>query len=161
MPLTFDHWRRALEAQPGHLPDDVVRLVLECFESYLRGAGKGVTLDQAFGASGPSGKDPWFVELGRERRDCALGKLGAVLRPGGSVSEKAEAVQRAARRYEPTWNRRDQFRAAPAPGDAERYWLFMARREGVIPDSIDRLRKIISRQDIESNKEPLVFKTSV
>ena len=69
MPLTIDQMRRASEA--GDLPADVAAQVLVDFAEYVRGEG-GITLDHAFGLNGPSGCDPWFVKLARERCRTAL-----------------------------------------------------------------------------------------
>ena len=105
MPLTLEQLRRASEA--GDLPADVAAQVMADFRSYLRGEGR-ITLDQAFGLIGPSGCDPWFVRLARDRRDQAIRALGEALCPCGTVSEKADAVRTKIQRYRSTWRRRDQ-----------------------------------------------------
>jgi hypothetical protein len=83
MPLTLDMFCRALDAPPGHLPADVVECVVACFEFYVGNVHKpGMTMDKAFGVSGPSGCDPWHVKLAIERRDHVLRELGVAIVPG-------------------------------------------------------------------------------
>jgi hypothetical protein len=165
MPLTLDQFRRAHDAQPGRLPADVVECVVSCFEFYISNAHKsGMTLEKAFGASGASGCDPWWVKLANERRDRYLCDGGA--EAGGSIAKQADAVRLAINVYRPTWNRRDQFLAAPPNDDPRTLWLFgafsQARLAGTdLPDSPAHLRKIISAQVSHPIDEPLLFKTSI
>jgi hypothetical protein len=143
MPLTPDQLRRATE--PGILPADVAAQVLVDFERYVRGEGV-ITLDQAFGVCVPSGGDPWFARLARDRRDDALRALGDILRPIGTASEKADAVRLNIQRYRSTWHRRDQHHDAPRSDNPVDRLLFTAFRacDGVIPDSPDHLRKVLA-----------------
>jgi hypothetical protein len=67
-------------AEPGDLPADVAQVLVD-FARYVRGEG-AITLDQAFGFCVPSGGDPWFSRLARDRRDEA----GAVARYGSRTS---------------------------------------------------------------------------
>jgi hypothetical protein len=144
MPLTLNHLRRA-RGQPGNMPADVVAEVLVCVGKWVAGADKGVTLEDAFGVAVPPGGQPWFAILARERRDEAICKIAQAACPIGCVSEQADAALREIRRYAPTWRRRDQYRHDP-PADESSivFWLFEANRCGSIPDSADRIRKILS-----------------
>jgi hypothetical protein len=169
MTLTLDQLRRArraIEEEEG-LPADVAAQVLVDFADYTRNEGR-MTLDQAFGLNGPSGCDPWHVRLARERRDQAIGAIGEALCPTGTISEKADVVRAAVQRYRSTtWLRRDQHRCtgalapfweADSPAAAARgagrsasreaidHLLFVAfcAADGAIPDSFERLRKILA-----------------
>jgi hypothetical protein len=141
--LTLDQLRRATE--PGDLPADVAAQVLVDFARYVRGEG-AITLDQAFGVCVPSGCDPWFARLARDRRDQAIRDLGETLQPFGSASEKADAVRLRIQRYRPTWHRRDQYRDAPFTDNPIDCLLFAAFRacDGSIPDSYNHLRKLLA-----------------
>jgi hypothetical protein len=143
VPLTLDQLRRATE--PGDLPADVAAQVLVDFERYVRGEGT-ITLDQAFGVCVPSGGDPWFARLARDRRDQAIRDLGEMLQPFGTASERADAVRLRIQRYRPTWNRSDQHRDAPRADNPIDRLLFAAFRacDGSIPDSPDHLRKLLA-----------------
>jgi hypothetical protein len=143
MPLTLDQLRRATE--PGDLPADVAVQVLADFARYVRGEG-AITLDQAFGVCVPSGGDPWFARLARDRRDQAIRDLGEMLQPFGTASEKADAVRLRIQRYRPTWQRRDQYLDAARTGNPIDRLLFAAFRacDGSIPDSPDHLRKLLA-----------------
>jgi hypothetical protein len=143
MPLTFDQLRRAIE--PGDLPADVAAQVLVDFAQYVRGEGS-VTLDRAFGVCVPSGGDPWFARLARDRRDQAIRDLGEMLQPFGTASERADAVRLRIQRYRSTWNRRDQYLDAPRTDNPIDRLLFAAFRacDGSIPDSPDHLRKLLA-----------------
>jgi hypothetical protein len=143
MPLTVDQLKRATE--PGDLPADVAAQVLVDFARYVRGEGT-ITLDQAFGLCVPSGGDPWFARLARDRRDQAIRDLGETLQPFGSASEKADAVRLRIQRYRPTWRRRDQYLDAPRADNPIDRLLFTAFRacDGSIPDSPDHLRKLLA-----------------
>jgi len=142
--LTLDQLRRATE--PGDLPADVAAQVLADFARYVRGAG-AIRLDEAFGLCVPSGGDPWFTRLARDRRDGAIRELGELLQPFGTASEKADAVRLRIHRYRPTWQRRDQYLDdAPRTADRIDRLLFAAFRagDGLIPDSPDHLRKLLA-----------------
>jgi hypothetical protein len=143
MPLTVDQLRRATE--PGDLPADVAAQVLADFARYVRGEGT-ITLDQAFGVRVPSGGDPWFARLARDRRDQAIRDLGEMLQPFGSASEKADAVRLKIQRYRPTWYRRDQYLEFPRTDDPIVRLLFTAFKacDGAIPDSPGHLRKMLA-----------------
>ena len=143
MPLTLDQIRRATE--PGDLPADVAAQVLVDFARYVRGEGT-ITLDQAFGVCVPSGGDPWFARLARDRRDQAIRDLGEMLQPFGTASEKADAVRLRIQRYRPTWQRRDQYLDAPRSDNPIDRLLFAAFRacDGSIPDSPGHLRKMLA-----------------
>lgn len=143
MPLTLDQLQRASE--PGDLPADVAAQVLVDFAHYARRGG-AVTLDQAFGVWGPSGCDPWFAKLARNRRDQALRELGDILQPIGTTSEKADAIRLKIQRYRPIWRRRDQHLDEPRTDNPIDRLLFVAFRsgDGSIPDSPNHLRKILS-----------------
>src|SRR5579859_7459223 len=101
MPLTLDHWRRVLAAPPGQMPPDVAQAVMSAFEHYVRNADKGMTLDRAFGAAGPSGGDPWYVKLSRDRRNDAFRELAEMVCNGGSMRQMAAAASREVQRYRP------------------------------------------------------------
>ena len=165
MPLTLDHWRRAQDAPLGRLPADVLECVLSCVELYIRNAQKpGMTLDRAFGVSGASGCDPWFVRTAVARRDDYLRDGGAEIE--GSIAKKADGVRLAINVYRPTWNRRDRLLEAPATDDAKMRWLFgaftQARLAGTdMPDSPAHLRKILSAQVSDPVQEPLLTKKSI
>lgn len=151
MPLTLDQFRRAQDAQPGHLPADIVASVVTCFEEYLRGAAAGVTMDRAFATVGPSGGDPWHLRLSRERRNAAYCDLASVLRPGGEATEKADAVLREQRRVR---------RATSHPSPVQTYMDVIIRESiqcGLI-ENPETLRKIISCQVYEKITEPAAFK---
>ena len=141
MPLTLDQIRRTTEA--GELPADAVATALADVTRYVLGAG-AITLDQAFGVRVPSGCDPWFTRLARDRRDKAIRALGEMLT--GTTSEKANMVSRKIRKYRPTWQRRDQHLAAAPTDDPCDRLLFAAFRacDGSIPDSPDHLRKLLA-----------------
>src|ERR1700676_3421020 len=143
MPLTLDQIRRTTEA--GDLPADAVATVLADVTRYFVGAG-AITLDQAFGVCVPSGGDPWFARLARDRRDQAIRDLGEMLQPFGSASERADAVRLRIQRYRPTWHRRDQYMDAPRADNAIDRLLFAAFKacDGAIPDSPDHLRKMLA-----------------
>jgi hypothetical protein len=143
MPLTLDQLRRATE--PGDMPADVAAQVLVDFARYVRGEG-AVTLDQAFGVCVPSGGDPWFAKLSRDRRDKAIRALGEMLQPFGTATEKADAVRLKIQRYRPTWQRRDQYHDAPRSDNPVDRLLFAAFKacDGAIPDSPDHLRKMLA-----------------
>lgn len=143
MPLTVDQLRRATES--GDLPADVAAQVLVDFARYVRGAG-AITLDLAFGVRVPSGGDPWFARLARDRRDQAIRALGEMLRPFGSASEKADAVRLKIQKYRATWQRRDQYLDALRTDNPIDRLLFAAFRacDGSIPDSPDHLRKLLA-----------------
>jgi hypothetical protein len=143
MPLTLDQIRRTTEA--GELPADAVATVLADVTRYFVGAG-AITLDQAFGVCVPSGGDPWFARLARDRRDQAIRDLGDMLQPFGTASEKADAVRLRIQRYRPTWQRRDQHLEAPRTDNLMDRLLFAAFRacDGSIPDSPDHLRKLLA-----------------
>lgn len=143
MPLTIDQMRRASEA--GDLPADVAAQVLVDFAEYVRGEG-GITLDQAFGLNGPSGCDPWFVKLARERCRTALRTAADLLCPCGTISDRADALRARIQRYRATWLRRDQHRSATTSTDPIDRQMFAAFRaaDGAIPDSFERLRKLLA-----------------
>jgi hypothetical protein len=143
MPLSVDQFRRATEA--GDLPADVVAQVMVDFARYVLGKG-AITLDQAFGVCVPSGGDPWFARLARDRRDEAIRALGKILRPCGTATEKADAVRIHIQRYRSTWLRRDQHHDAPRSDNPADRLLFAAFKacDGVIPDSPDHLRKMLA-----------------
>ena len=143
MPLTLDQFRRATE--PGDMPADVAAQVLVDFARYVRGEG-AITLDQAFGVCVPSGGDPWFARLARDRRDQAIRDLGDMLQPFGTASEKADAVRLRIQRYRPTWQRRDQYADTPRTDNPIDCLLFAVFRacDGSIPDSPDHLRKLLA-----------------
>lgn len=143
MPLTLDQIRRTTEA--GELPPDAVATVLADVTRYFVGAG-AITLDQAFGVCVPSGGDPWFAKLARDRRDQALRDLGEMLQPLGTTSDKADAVRRRIQRYRETWRRRDQHLEAVRTDDPIHRLLFVAFKacDGSIPDSPDHLRKMLA-----------------
>jgi hypothetical protein len=143
MPLTLDQIRRTTEAR--ELPADAVATVLADVTRYVLGAGT-ITLDQAFGVCVPSGGDPWFARLARDRRDQAIRDLGEMLQPFGSASEKADAVRLRIQRYRPTWQRRDQYLDAARTDNPIDRLLFAAFRacDGSIPDSPDHLRKLLA-----------------
>ena len=145
MPLTLDHLRRAQAG--GTLPADVAAQVLADFAEYVRRAGD-ITLDRACGLVGPSGSVPWFIVLRLERRDAALRAAAELLCPRGTISEKADALRaRIDRRYRATWQRRDQYLAAPIAGaDPVDRQLFAAFRagDGEIPDAFETLRKVVN-----------------
>ena len=143
MPLTLDQIRRTTEA--GELPADAVATVLADVTRYFVGAG-AITLDQAFGLCVPSGGDPWFAKLARDRRDQAIRELGEMLQPFGKASEKADAVRLRIQRYRSTWNRRDQYLDALLTDNPIDRLLFVAFRacDGSIPDSPDHLRKLLA-----------------
>jgi hypothetical protein len=143
MPLTFDQLKRATES--GDLPADVVAQALVDFARYVRGEGT-ITLDQAFGVCVPSGGDPWFAKLARDRRDQALRNLGEMLQPLGTASDKADAVRRRIQRYRETWRRRDQHLEMVRTDDPIHRLLFAAFKacDGSIPDSPDHLRKMLA-----------------
>jgi hypothetical protein len=143
MPLTVDQLRRTTEA--GQLPADAVATVLADATRYVLAAGT-ITLDQAFGLCVPSGGDPWFAKLARDRRDDALRTLGEMLRPCGTATERADALRANIQRYRSTWLRRDQHHNAPRSGNPVDRLLFAAFKagDGVIPDSPDHLRKMLA-----------------
>ncbi|SIO51192.1 hypothetical protein SAMN05443247_06900 [Bradyrhizobium erythrophlei] len=143
MPLTIDQLRRATEV--GDLPADVAAQVLVDFARYVRGEG-AITMDQALGLCVPSGGDPWFVRLARDRRDEAIRALGEMLQPFGTASDKADAVRLKIQRYRPTWHRRDQYLDAPRAENPIDRLLFTAFKacDGAIPDSPDHLRKMLA-----------------
>jgi hypothetical protein len=167
MPLTLDQFRRAQGAQSGRLPADVVESVIACFEFYVSNSHKpGMTMERAFGASGGSGCDQWFVKLAFERRDQAIRNLAAAIVPDGSIAKQRDAVRLAISVYRPTWNRRDQFRDRPANNEPRARWLFAAFREARIagtdlPDSPSYIWKILAGKVIDMIEEPLLFKTSI
>lgn len=143
MPLTLDQIRRTTEA--GELPADAVATVLADVTRYFVGAG-AITLDQALGVCVPSGCDPWFARLARDRRDQAIRDLGDMLQPFGTATEKADAVRLRIQRYRPTWQRRDQYLEAPRTDNPIDRLLFAAFRacDGSIPDSPGHLRKMLA-----------------
>jgi hypothetical protein len=143
MPLTIDQIRRTTEA--GELPADAVATVLADIKRYILAAG-AVTLDQAFGVSIPSGGDPWFARLARERRDDALRALAEMLQPFGTASDRADALRLKIQRYRPTWQRRDQYLDAARTNNPIDGLLFAAFKacDGAIPDSPDHLRKMLA-----------------
>jgi hypothetical protein len=153
MPLTLDDWRRALAAPPGQMPADVVDAVMIAFECYLRNAPDGMTLNRAFEAAGPSGGDPWYKKLARERLHRALRELAGVVCPTGSRRRMASAALLEVRRYRPN------NVGTPA---RLRGLLEIIHREGAlceIPQSPDTIENILAGQVTEIVDEPCHFKT--
>jgi hypothetical protein len=148
MQFTLDHWRRARAADPGRSPTDLVEAVMRAFEMYVRNADSGMTLDRAFEAVGPSGGDPWYVTLSRERRNGHMRAMADAACPDGTLEAKTDAYRREMRRR--------QSSASPF-----RAFVDAIHREGKlcgIPDNPDTIRKILSAQPSEITKEPVAFK---
>jgi hypothetical protein len=144
VPLTFDQIQRAAAADD--MPADVAAAFLVAGQEYFKAGGR-ITLEQAIGVAVPSGGDPWYVRLARQRRDQALRLLGEMLVPVGTATDRADAVSRQIRRYrEGAWRRRDQHRDTPHSADPIDGLLFAAFRacDGSIPDSPDHLRKLLA-----------------
>jgi hypothetical protein len=73
----------------------------------------------------------WWRSDALRRKNYAIGRLADLVAPLGTVSDRADAVLAEQRRYEPTWHRRDQYRAEP-PDDptSPAHWLFMIFQAG-------------------------------
>jgi hypothetical protein len=139
--FTLDQWKRAID---GELTADDTAQIVGCVTQYARGMGE-IKLDQAFEVVGPSGCDPWHKRLKRKERNQAIRALGERLRPRCNISEQADAVRAEIRKYESTWQRRDQHLESP-PADPIEHLLFVIFRagNGSIPTSPKRLEEILA-----------------
>ncbi len=124
------------------MPPDVLEEIGRCFECYAR-AGGMLSLEEAFGLKCSEGRKPWFVILARERRDRAIRALGE--RTTGCTAKKIDTIRATLRRHRRAW----QNRSLLGMDNSEKrlaFEIFDAADagDGVIPESPDHLRKIIS-----------------
>jgi hypothetical protein len=99
----------------------------------------------------------WWRSDAQRRLRYAMARIADLVAPGGTATERADAIRAERRRYEPVWNRRDQYRGEPPTSNETSlaYWLFVMFQAGaslkgdsradIVPDSTKQIKRILAQ----------------
>lgn len=126
--------------------DELDRWLAASLSTYLEGADKGLSLEEAFGVATAQGQPPWWRQEAHEKRDEAI-RLVADHFGNIGITQQADEILKTANRYITTAWRRDRDRDEPPPEYAgterEHLWKALQATGGKFPESPRHVRRIL------------------